>query len=114
MEFPKDMFIWIDDQEIKVAQENIFENYFEKQFLQDTEQFYRLEAANFLAHNPVMEYLKIVKQRLHEEEHFAQSYFNPSTLKPLITKVGQVLIRDQLLVIYTEAKTLFCVERNQG
>ena len=47
MEFPKDMFISIDDQEIKVAQENILENYFEKQFLQDTEQFYRLKQLIF-------------------------------------------------------------------
>ena len=114
IEFRQDMFIWIDDQEVNVPKENIYENYFEKQFLQDTEQFYRLEAANFLAHKPVMEYLKRVKQRLHEEEHLVQSYLHSSTLKPLISKVEELLIRDQLLVIYAEAKTLLLDERNQG
>lgn len=38
----------------------IYKDNFELQFLQDTEQFYRLEAATFLVHNSVTEYLKKV------------------------------------------------------
>jgi len=38
----------------------IYKDYFEAQFLQHTEQFYRLEAATFLLHNSVTEYLKKV------------------------------------------------------
>ncbi|CAF0783301.1 unnamed protein product [Adineta steineri] len=90
----------------------IYKDYFEVQFLQDTEQFYRLEAATFLVHNSVTEYLKKVAQRLDEEVHRVQSYLHPSTLAALIKKVEEVLIRDQLEVIYNEAKVLLRDEKH--
>ncbi|CAF3399706.1 unnamed protein product, partial [Rotaria sp. Silwood2] len=91
----------------------IYKDFFEVQFILDTEQFYRLEAATFLVHNSVTEYLKKVAQRLDEEVHRVQSYLHPSTLSFLIKKVEEVLIRDQLDVIYTEAKILLRDERYQ-
>jgi len=96
------------------SQDTIYKNFFEIQFLQDTEQFYRLEATNFLNHNSVTEYMRKVNQRLDEEVHRVQSYLHPPTLQPLIKTVENVLIRDQLDVIYTEAKTLLRDERYQG
>ena len=92
----------------------IYKDFFEVQFLQDTEQFYRLEAATFLTYNSVTEYLKKVAQRLDEEVHRVQSYLHSSTLAVLIKKVEKVLIRDQLDVIYMESKTLLRGERHQG
>jgi len=92
----------------------IYKEYFEIQFLQDTEQFYRLEAATFLVHNSVTEYLKKVAQRLDEEVHRVQSYLHPSTLSALIKKVEEVLISDQLNVIYTESEILLRDDRHQG
>jgi cullin 1 len=92
----------------------VYKDFFEIQFLQDTEQFYRLEAATFLVHNSVTEYLKKVAQRLDEEVHRVQSYLHSSTLAALIKRVEEVLIRDQLDVIYIESKTLLRDERHQG
>jgi len=91
----------------------IYKDYFEQQFLQDTEQFYRLEAATFLVHNSVTEYLRKVSQRLDEEVHRVQSYLHSSTLTALIKKVEEVLIRDQLDAIYSESKILLQDERYQ-
>lgn len=93
---------------------DIYKDYFEIQFLQDTEQFYRLEAATFLVHNSVTEYLRKVAQRLDEEVHRVQSYLHSSTLTALIKKVEDVLIRDQLDVIYMESKALLRDERHHG
>ncbi|CAF3144629.1 unnamed protein product [Rotaria sp. Silwood2] len=80
-------------------------------FLQETKEFYRHEPANFLAHNAITEYLKKVVQRLDEEVHRIQSYLHLSTLKPLVKIVEEVLIRDQLEAIYTEAKALLINEK---
>jgi hypothetical protein len=46
--------------------------------------------------------------------HRIQSYLHPSTLAVLIEKVEEVLIRDQLEAIYTEAKALLHDEKHQG
>ncbi len=47
-----------DNQMTASSSLTIYKDFFEIQFLQDTEQFYRLEATNFLNHNSVTEYLK--------------------------------------------------------
>lgn len=46
--------------------------------------------------------------------HRVQSYLHPSTLPALIKKVEDVLIRDQLETIYTEAKLLLRNEKRSG
>ncbi len=106
--------ITTDNNQIDTFSLAIYKDFFENQFLQDTEQFYLLEAATFLRHNSVTEYLRKIAQRLDEEVHRVQSYLHPSTLQCLIKKIEDVLIRDQLDVIYTEAKTLLRDEKNQG
>ncbi|CAF4093923.1 unnamed protein product, partial [Rotaria sordida] len=48
-----------------------------------------------------------VAQHLDEESHRIESYLHPSTLAPLIKKVGEIRIYDQLEVIYTENPKLY-------
>jgi cullin 1 len=92
----------------------IYKQFFETPFLEDTERFYKLEAEKCLNHHPGSEYLKKVAQWLDEEVHRVQSYLHSSTLQPLIKKVEDLLIRNQLEMIYEEAKTLLRGERHQG
>jgi hypothetical protein len=42
------------------------------------------------------------------------AYIHPSTIIKLIQKLEEILIRDQLLVIYTEAKLLIRDEKIEG
>jgi hypothetical protein len=53
-------FFWNNPNQIRTPTLAIYKDYFELQFIQDTAQFYRHEAATFLAHNSVTEYLKKV------------------------------------------------------
>ncbi|CAF3953992.1 unnamed protein product [Rotaria sordida] len=91
----------------------IYKDYFEIEFLKDTEEFYRLESVTFLVNNSVTEYLKKVAQRLDEEVHRTQSYLHSSTLQILIENLEEILIHDQIQLIYAEAKILLHSESHQ-
>ncbi|CAF5069653.1 unnamed protein product [Rotaria sp. Silwood1] len=84
----------------------IYKDYFEVPFLDHTKQFYRQEAANFLVHNSISEYLKKAPRWIDEELHRAVSYLHSSTLAPLIKILEQALVHEQLEAICTEAKIL--------
>ncbi|CAF3249000.1 unnamed protein product [Rotaria sp. Silwood2] len=85
----------------------MYKEYFEVPFLQNTEQFYHQEAANFLFHNSV-------EQRFQEETYRVESYLHPSTLTPLMKNLERVLIHEQVEEIYTQAKALLHVENYSG
>lgn len=93
---------------------DIYKQFFEEPFIRHTEEFYRTEASLFLCRNSVTNYLKKVAIRLDEESHRIQSYLHVSTLSILTKTLEDVLIKDQLEVIYMEAKTLLQEEKHQG
>jgi len=60
IDFPEVMHIWLDDSAIEVPQDNIYENYFENPFIQDTEKFHRSQARFDFEHGTILEYLEKV------------------------------------------------------
>ncbi|CAF2885200.1 unnamed protein product [Rotaria sp. Silwood2] len=72
----------------------IYKDYMEVPFLQYTEQFYRQEAANFLVHNSMSEYLRKIPRWIDEELHRIESYLHSSTSAPLIKILEQIFILD--------------------
>ncbi|CAF2832753.1 unnamed protein product [Rotaria sp. Silwood2] len=106
LDFEKNSSVPNSSDQITSPTLKIYKDYFEVPFLQYTEQFYRQEASNFLVHNSMSEYLKKVSPWIDEELHRVQSYLHSSTLAPLIKKLEQIFIFDQLEAICTEAKTL--------
>jgi hypothetical protein len=52
------MFLWLDDQLISVPMEDIYENYFEKPFLQETTTFYQSQRGFDFEPASILQYLE--------------------------------------------------------
>ncbi|SPQ95577.1 unnamed protein product (mitochondrion) [Plasmodiophora brassicae] len=75
----------------------IYEEYFEKQFLEETRQFYRRESAEFISQNTVPDYLRKIEMRLNEEDSRADHYLHDDT-KPKLRAV----CHDELITNYAQ------------
>ncbi|CAF1299358.1 unnamed protein product, partial [Rotaria sordida] len=106
LDFDEDSSVPYCIDQITSSRLKIYKNNFEVPFLQYIEKFYRREVVNLLVKNSMIEYLKKVEQRFQVDIHRVESYLHSSTLAPLIKKLEQIFILDQLEPIYTEAKTL--------
>ncbi|CAF3732417.1 unnamed protein product [Rotaria magnacalcarata] len=93
---------------------NVYQEYFEDQFLQDTQEFYRQKATIYLQRNSVMDYLSMIHQYFDEEVHRAVEYLHPSSVQNLTRKLEEVLIIEQLQSINAEAKILVHDEKIQA
>ncbi|PIC30768.1 hypothetical protein B9Z55_021900 [Caenorhabditis nigoni] len=85
----------------------IYEEFFEIDFLKTTQEFYTLEIQNLLNSNVSgREYLQKIHQRIQEEQIRTQLCLHGGTWTPLSNLLLQIMVRDQLTFIHSNFEAL--------
>ncbi|XP_066587748.1 cullin-3-A [Prorops nasuta] len=71
----------------------VYEEDFERPFLQQSAEFYRMESQKFLAENSASVYIKKVEARICEESERAKHYLDESTESRIVEVVEEELIK---------------------
>ncbi|XP_059478079.1 cullin-3 [Neocloeon triangulifer] len=77
----------------------VYEEDFERPFLQQSAEFYKLESQKFLAENSASVYIKKVEARIQEEIDRAQHYLDQSTEPRIVDVVETELIKKHMRTI---------------
>ncbi|GLG96798.1 Cullin homolog 1 [Gryllus bimaculatus] len=77
----------------------VYEEDFERPFLQQSAEFYRLESQKFLAENSASVYIKKVEARINEEAERAKHYLDESTEPRIVEVVEEELIKKHMKTI---------------
>lgn len=80
--------------DLGINSRSVYEEDFEKQFLETSAHFYRLESQDFIAANSCSDYMKKIEIRLKEEQARVTHYLDPSTE----TKIKEVAERELISV----------------
>ncbi|XP_046854312.1 cullin-3-A-like [Xenia sp. Carnegie-2017] len=77
----------------------VYEEDFEKKFLNESAEFYRVEGQTFLTENSASVYIEKVEKRLNEESERAKHYLDPSTEKPITEVLEDELIAKHMKTV---------------
>lgn len=78
---------------------SVYEEDFERPFLDQSAEFYKLESQKFLAENSASVYIKKVEARINEEAERATHYLDKSTEEPIVKVLEEELIRKHMKTI---------------
>lgn len=92
----------------------MYRDYFEKEFLDATEVYYKTESEKFISENSIPDYMKKAEARLNEEEGRVQMYLHPSTHKTLIPICETVLVKNQEESIWDGFQGLLNADKQDG
>lgn len=100
--------------ELGVDSRTVYEEDFERPFLQESAEFYMLESQRFLEENSVSVYIKKVELRIHEEAERAKHYLDKST-EALIVKVveSELISKHMKTIVEMENSGVVYMLKNQ-
>ncbi|CAH1104672.1 unnamed protein product [Psylliodes chrysocephalus] len=78
---------------------SVYEEDFERPFLQQSAEFYKVESQRFLAENSASVYIKKVEARINEESDRAKHYLDESTESRIVEVVEEELIKKHMKTI---------------
>ncbi|KAK6632281.1 Cullin-3 [Polyplax serrata] len=82
-----------------IGKRSVYEEDFERPFLQQSADFYRMESQKFLAENSASVYIKKVEARINEEAERAKHYLDVSTETRIVEVVEEELIKKHMKTI---------------
>ena len=94
------------DRDVDEETAKVFEESFQKPFIEQTREYYIKESNEFLETHSFTEYMDRCTSRLEEERERVNRYLNPSLLEPLIATVEDALIVKQIDRFIAEFKKL--------
>ncbi|KAL3116761.1 hypothetical protein niasHT_004262 [Heterodera trifolii] len=92
----------------------VYRNYFEQRFLEDTRNFYTTESNKFLQSNSinVPDYMIKVEERLGEERDRCQIYLDNTTMDSLMEACDTALIKQHLELFHDKFESLLTRQQN--
>jgi cullin 3 len=85
--------------QLGIESRSVYEEDFERPFLQQSAEFYRFESQKFLEENSASVYIKKVEQRINEEAERAKHYLDNSTELQIVGVVEEELISKHMKTI---------------
>eukprot|EP00029_Vermamoeba_vermiformis_P007606 TRINITY_DN3335_c0_g1_i1.p1 TRINITY_DN3335_c0_g1~~TRINITY_DN3335_c0_g1_i1.p1 ORF type:complete len:736 (+),score=314.22 TRINITY_DN3335_c0_g1_i1:44-2251(+) len=82
--------------DLGISNRAVYEEDFERQFLEASSQFYRVESQNFISENSCSDYMKKVEQRIKEEMERVQHYLDAATESKIKEVVERELITQHM------------------
>lgn len=82
--------------QLGIDKRTVYEEIFEKSFLEQSAEFYQAEGQRYLNENCASTYIREVEQRIEEESKRAQRYLDPSTEQKIVQVVERELITNHM------------------
>lgn len=92
---------------------DVYRYHFEKPFLEATTKYYEEESAQFVAQNPVVEYMKKAEARLEEEKNRVGLYLHQDIMNPLMKACLGVLVTGHSALLRDEFQVLLDTDRQE-
>ncbi|KAL9126232.1 MAG: hypothetical protein Q9217_004692 [Psora testacea] len=103
----------LDETDTTKSTLDVYRFNFEKPFLDATTQYYQEESAQFVAQNPVVEYMKKAETRLQEEKDRVGLYLHQDIMNPLMKSCLNVLVTEHSVLLREEFQVLLDNDRQE-
>lgn len=92
---------------------DVYRFHFEKPFIDATVKYYEEESAQFIAQNPVVEYMKKAETRLEEEKDRVGLYLHQDIMNPLMKACLGVLVTAHSPILRDEFQVMLDTDRQE-
>lgn len=94
------VFLGIDVNDLKKPNTIVYAKVFERQFIEETAEYYRKESETFLSQHSVVDYMIKCENRLAEEISHSNNYLEERSQRFLLETLHSVLIKDHATDMY--------------